>query len=601
IQDATAGIYVRLADPSVAGIVPGRTLQVDGTIADPFGNLELRPLSNGVQLLEMVAQPSPRPLDVGDIGEGTEGWLARTTATIKRMETSSTGSLTLVVEDDSGEGRVFAHASLGLSRDDFSAGDRVAVIGLVGDRLGLYRLWPRNRFDISVVPDGPSPTPTSGRTPTATPTRTPSPSATPSQRPTQTPTARPTDGAPPVVSIADALRRQGQTISIDGAVTTRPGLLDADGVRITVQDSTGAVLVRLPDDFAAQVGQRLRLTGEVGTYYGAPQLTAESATRLGQTSINPLSVRAAPFAPGLEWRLVTITGQVESVHRDGDAWRAEIVLSGGGVPVVGLERSGIDSTALIEGRVATVTGIVKRAYPTASDQRFALVPRTAADIRLGAATPDGPGATGRPDTTGGQTATGDPPGSSINPNQTADPAHPSAGLAAVALSDLAGHEGAEVAVGGTLTNVDGARLTIHDGSASAVVRLVGAAAAVAELVGLGDLVNVRGIVERNAAGGVEVAVSDPNAVDWLHPVSAAITTRVAPSLTLSAGPIEPVTSGPASTSQTSILVTGALFSLSILLLVTAVLATEQNRIRVHSWLVRASTGLKRRLADLRPS
>ena len=45
------------------------------------------------------------------------------------------------------------------------------------------------------------------------------------------------------------------------------------------------------------------------------------------------------------------------------------------IAIAGLAGSGIPSTALIEGRQATVTGIVKRAYPTATDQRFSVVPR----------------------------------------------------------------------------------------------------------------------------------------------------------------------------------------------------------------------------------
>ena len=47
------------------------------------------------------------------------------------------------------------------------------------------------------------------------------------------------------------------------------------------------------------------------------------------------------------------------------------------VVVVGQPGAGIASTALIEGRVATVTGIVRRPYPNAADRRFAITPRFA--------------------------------------------------------------------------------------------------------------------------------------------------------------------------------------------------------------------------------
>ncbi len=99
----------------------------------------------------MDVPPAPRILTVSDIGEANEGVLARIEATVTTIEPSSTGSLTLIVEDDSGQGRVYAHAPLGLTRSDFAVGQRIAVIGLVGDRLALYRLWPRSKFDIEVL------------------------------------------------------------------------------------------------------------------------------------------------------------------------------------------------------------------------------------------------------------------------------------------------------------------------------------------------------------------------------------------------------------------------------------------------------------------
>ena len=472
LQDASGGIYVRLVDPPLDLVVPGRVLQVDGTLASPYGNLELRPVTTGIQILDMDVPPAPRALTVSEIGEANEGVLARVEATVTTIEPSSTGSLTLIVEDVSGQGRVYGHAPLGLTRGDFSVGQRIAVIGLVGDRLALYRLWPRGKFDIDVLEDAPTPTPSPSHTPTPTPSRTPSPtpSRTPTpatHTPTPTHTASPMPGGGTVISIADALRRQGQTVTIDGSVTTRPGLLDSDGVRVTVQDSSAAILVRLPSDFGAQIGQRLRVSGEIGTYYGAPQMTAEVAARVGDSSVDPLSVRTAPFAAALEWRLVTISGQVESVHRDGDSWRAEITLSGGTVPVVGISRSGIDSTALIEGRSATVVGIVKRAYPTASDQRFAIVPRTTADIRLGADQADPSHTTAEPGSTddpgeviGPWPTNGDPGATSATGGSTSQPSMgPTTSLA-----DLASHQGERVTIGGTVTAIDGARLTIDDGS-----------------------------------------------------------------------------------------------------------------------------------------
>ena len=73
-----------------------------------------------------------------------------------------------------------------------------------------------------------------------------------------------------------------------------------------------------------------------------------------------------------------MTVRITRVERDGDAWRAEASLGAAGtLPIVGLARSGIPADALEEGRNATITGIVKRAHPSATDQRFGIAPREA--------------------------------------------------------------------------------------------------------------------------------------------------------------------------------------------------------------------------------
>lgn len=498
IQDSTAGICVRLAASSPL-VVYGNLIEVEGVLAAPYGNLELRPAATGVHVLGYGSQPEPRSLTSSQLSEATEGLLGRMTGTIKRIEGGSSGSLTLVLEDSAGQARVFSHSPLGLVRADFAVGQELAVTGIVGDRLGLYRLWPRATSDITVLS---TPPPPGGGPPTGSP------------RPTASGTP-----AAPVITVADSLRRVGQRVTIQATVTVRAGLLDSDGHRVTMQDSTAAILVRLPDDASVSVGQRLRVTGEIGTYYGAPQLTAtDDPVAVDRQTVTALVVRTAPLAASLEWRLVTVAGRVESVHRDGDAWRAELALAGRTVPIYGLARSGIPSTALVAGRMATVTGLVKRAFPTASDQRLAVVPRSSTDIALGRAVgagasppasggPGGPGGPGEggPGVPGprGPVAAGPGGGSGLPGSPVVD----------VALADLASYVGRPVRVGGRVERRDGARLVIADEAATAVIRLSGRAAVLAPLFATGELINAQGEVERNASGGLEIRVDEPGQVE----------------------------------------------------------------------------------------
>ena len=510
IQDATGGIYVKLPDDVPGGIAPGREIEVAGLLAAPYGNLEVRPAATGVRVLDMSSQPSPQLLRLADVDDNKEGILGRVEVTVAKIEPSSTGSLTLQVSDESAAGRIFFHAPLGAVAADFAVGERLSVIGLVGDRLGLYRLWPRNRSDVALISS--PPTPTAKPAPTSKATPAPKPSTTPSPRPTGG------DSSGPVISIAEALRRQGQTVTVEGTVTVRAGLLDSDALRVTIQDATAALLIRLPSESSAPSGRRMRVTGLMGTYYGAPQLGA-SQVSLGQAaSVTALAVRGAPLSPGLEWRLVTVSGTIENVRRDGDAWRAELTLPGGGVPIVGLERSAIPSTALEAGRVATITGIVKRAFPTASDQRLAVVPRSTTDIRLGPAAASSPGLAAT-------LAASGPPSA---PHATGS-IRPEAPAGGVALADVAAHVGATVLVGGTVVALDGPTVTIEDATASAVVRLVGDAAPLARLMTIGDLVNAAGRVERSVAAGLHVVVDDPSRVSILPAMPADLATSPVPS------------------------------------------------------------------------
>jgi hypothetical protein len=144
--------------------------------------------------------------------------------------------------------------------------------------------------------------------------------------------------------------------------------------------------------------------------------------------------------------------------------------------VVGIATSGIPSTALEEGRSATITGIVKRAYPTASDQRFALVPRFAADIDLGPAP---------------RTGSDDPrPGDSAGDSSDG----PAPGLIDARLEQLPTLVGWNVRVGGTLVSVEEAVLTLDDGTGTGSARIEDDVAIISPPLRPGEVLNLTGRV-----------------------------------------------------------------------------------------------------------
>jgi len=531
LQDGTGGIAVELPRGVDAGtIVPGVIVQLAGKLANPYANLELRGGTvTDLVILGRGGVPSPVVITSGGMSEAREGELARITGVVERVESGSSGSLAITLRDNGGEARVFAFGGLHLARDRFPAGSLWTVSGIVGQRESTsgagdgYRIWPGDAGDLAR--GGTTPTPRPGPTPTQRPGPTPSP------RPTGTP--RPGTSAPPAKPVRIRSVQDGQTVTIEATITAPAGLIDGDRRRVTVQDGSGALLLRFPDGASVPaVGTRVRATGKVGTWYGGLQLAAETPpTARGKGPAGPLVLRRAPGAAD-EWRLVRLTVRITDVARSGDTWRAEATLgAGGALPIVGLAGSKIPSTALGEGRSATITGIVKRAYPTASDQRFAVVPRTAADIQLGrdpntvAGVGSGDGGPGQPSASG--PPDGDTSEHATGRTTTAVVDTPLAGLTTLA--------GRNVRVSGVLQVVDQRVLTIDDGSARAQVRLLDDDPTFEPPLVAGEVLNVVGVVAERDIGGWEVVARVQGVV---RAASLALPT-VAPSV-----PVAPPSSAP---------------------------------------------------------
>ena len=171
--------------------------------------------------------------------------------------------------------------------------------------------------------------------------------------------------------------------------------------------------------------------------------------------------------------------------------------------VIGQPGSGIASTALVNGRTAEITGIVRLAYPSATDRRPAVLPRSSADIRLGAGTsPTGTQSAQGSFTPGGAAATG-AGGTTLAASLAAAPD--------ADLADLATLIGRMVRVGGIVLDLRPDGFTLDDGTDQGAVELTGDAATSLPLVEPGDAINVIGRVER-VDGELRVIVDDPTAI-----------------------------------------------------------------------------------------
>jgi hypothetical protein len=486
IQDDTGAIVVRIGDTDPRP-VRGTRVEATGTLADPYGQLELRNLVGGLRVTGTAILPAPLAIDLVSLGDAAEARLVTIEGTADSKPTKATsGDLGFLLSVAGGKVRIVADGSAGLSVGSISAGDRLRLTGIVGQRASRkgaadgFRIWLRDGRDVVRL---------SGPAASTGPGSTSSPS--------------PGSAGAGTISIAAAILAKTGDATVEGVVTIRPTLLDATGRRLVIQDRTAAIEVLMPTGATAPApGSRIRVSGELGRAYGAPRIRAAAISRLGSGSVAPWEIRTAPAA-GHEWRLVRVRGDIVDLHRTGDRWAAELLVGGRRVPILGLAGAGIPSSALAEGRTATIVGIVRRPYPSATDRRFAVVPRSATDLTLGGPAADGAdearasssGTTGGAGTTGSGAA----PGASATSNN---------GPLDVDLVALDEHVGRQVRVGGLVAGIVADGFDLDDGTSIGRIVLRGAALEALGSIGIGDALGAIGRVERTDAA-IVIAVEDP--------------------------------------------------------------------------------------------
>ena len=157
--------------------------------------------------------------------------------------------------------------------------------------------------------------------------------------------------------------------------------------------------------------------------------------------------------------------------------------------------------------MATITGIVRAAYPAAADRRAAILPRSAGDVQLGAAAA---GSAGSGSTSSASTGTSAGSGASSGDPSGAGPAA-SATAPDVDLDSLVGSVDRRVRVGGLVVDLGPDRFRIDDGTAIGTVMLTGSALDLLTLIEPGDAIQATGTVVRTDQGLV-VTIADPAAL-----------------------------------------------------------------------------------------
>jgi DNA/RNA endonuclease YhcR with UshA esterase domain len=257
IQDSTGGIFVRLPAP-YCELPIGRSVELEGTLSAPYGQLEIREL-DWLAAGPEDKEPAAIRADLEEIGERTEGSLVTIRGTVESVQTDG-GRLMIVIGDGLESVRALADPPAGLSRSDVVRGDVVLATGIVGqhatatDRLDGYRLWLRRATDITVRAQIPTDPPY----PTARPAAIRSYASSGGGLGNAGSSPQPGPGRVAIASLSEHLDRE---ITVAGLVT------EAAGGTIWIDDGTGTVRVGGPAAAEAlsmlEPGDAIEVTGLV--------------------------------------------------------------------------------------------------------------------------------------------------------------------------------------------------------------------------------------------------------------------------------------------------------------------------------------------------
>ncbi len=119
----------------------GTLLRVSGKLAEPYGQLEIRPGSRDIAPLGVLPVPDPLPVVASSLGEASEGRLVAIEGRLDGpIVRDSNGDLSLALIDATGAPfRARAARGAGIGADVARAGARLRVSGVVGhagDRKG---------------------------------------------------------------------------------------------------------------------------------------------------------------------------------------------------------------------------------------------------------------------------------------------------------------------------------------------------------------------------------------------------------------------------------------------------------------------------------
>lgn len=145
-SDGGRGVQIYSNKKDFPELAIGDYIEVYGELSDTSAGRRIKTASrNQIKFIERQAVPEPHQLLTSEIGEEYEGYLAKISGDI--LEISGRN---YIIDDGSGEAKVYFNNQINLKDIGAKEGDKITVVGIVGQTATGYRVMPRDLKDISV-------------------------------------------------------------------------------------------------------------------------------------------------------------------------------------------------------------------------------------------------------------------------------------------------------------------------------------------------------------------------------------------------------------------------------------------------------------------
>lgn len=126
----------------------GDYIEVFGELSDTSSGRRIKTATrNQIKFIEHQADPEPHILLTSEVGEEYEGYLAKLSGDI--LEISGRN---YIIDDGSGEAKIYFNSKVNLKDINGKSGDKITVIGIIGQTATGYRVMPRDLKDIVITP-----------------------------------------------------------------------------------------------------------------------------------------------------------------------------------------------------------------------------------------------------------------------------------------------------------------------------------------------------------------------------------------------------------------------------------------------------------------